>query len=126
MDEIILEEEHKFAQASSWKRNTEATMRRSEWKQWAGEDGVAKMEEGGTTATRRKACLAGGGVASGGDGGERTIGRGSVAFFYRERVQESIPGLYTATINTNSEGSKTSILSYHPCRPSNIQRTKLF
>jgi hypothetical protein len=102
-------------------------MRRSEWKQGAGEDGVAKMEEGGTTATRRKACLAGGGVASGGDGGERHYReRFCCFFFYRERVQESIPGLYTTTINTNSEGSKTSILSYHPCRPSNIQRTKLF
>jgi hypothetical protein len=52
-------------------KHPEAAMRRSEWKQWAWEDGVAKMEEGGTTTAKRKACTSGGGIASGGDGGVR-------------------------------------------------------
>jgi hypothetical protein len=119
-------------------KRLEAVMRRSEWKQWAWEDWVAKMEEGGTTAAKRKACTSGGGIASGGDGGVRRYRESiHVASFFNGRefrraflllflTGESSRRLYAATINTDSEGSRTSIPSCHPCRLSSIQWTKLF
>jgi hypothetical protein len=46
----------------------EPATRRSEWKGQAGEDGVAKMDEGGAAAARRKVCAGMAAVTNGGGG----------------------------------------------------------